>query len=137
MKFLFKNKISIFTLLLISLHFVSAVISNETTSIGFCYLCEKPTDQNCYKNGLYQWFALPLQRNGTLDTYYNYVSIFPPSNKTRCKIEIAYNDKVLEEVLIITRKEKGVGTNSLWSFTKLPTFEYHEYQISRRMNIKG
>jgi hypothetical protein len=111
--------------------YVSAVISNETTLIDFCHLCE--TDK-CFKNGLHQWFADPLLRNGTLDAYQNFVSIFPPLNKTRCKIEIAYNDQVLEDVLIMTNKDKGVGVNNLWSFTK---FEAYQYQIARRMNIKG
>jgi hypothetical protein len=111
--------------------YVSAVTSNETTSIDFCHLCE---NDKCFKNGLHQWFADPLQRNGTLDTYNNVVSIFPPLNKTSCKIEIAYNDQVLEEVLIMTNKDKGVGVNNRWSFIK---FTPYQYRISRKMNIKG
>ena len=133
MKFMFRNKIYIFILLLISAFYVSDAIVNETTSIRFCHLCETPPDK-CFKNGLHKWFAQQSPRKGTPDTYSNFVSIFFPSNKNRCKIEITYNDKVLEDVLIMTRKGKGVGTNNLWSFTHFEEFQYH---ISRRINIKG
>ena len=140
MKFRFRNTIHIFTLLLISAFDVSDAIVNETTSIRFCRLCEPPpkmengNPNGCFKNGLYQWFAKQSPSKGTPDTYSNFVSIFPPSNITGCKIEITYNDEVLEDVLIMTRNGKGVGTNNLWSFTHFDAFQYH---ISRRINIKG
>ena len=135
MKFKGTNEICLFTLLLMWFFNVSAEISSESTLINFCNICDTTT-KKCFENGLYQWFAQPWPTRDNPETYDNYVSILPPFNKTRCKIEISYNDQVLDDILILTKKEKGEGTNNIWTFEKEKNYRF-QYKISRRINIKG